>query len=381
MSEVAAIPEQRLSVLDQTHRALGASMGDRNGWVVPLSYGNVDDEYDAVRTGGAGLIDLSSRARINVSGSEAAQFLNGLITNDIKTLEEGMWMPAAFPNVQGRLLASVRVLHHSNGFLFDTEPAASEAVQKTLERFTMAGDFHVTDLTGTLAAITVQGPNASEIIERVLGTDAAQVNRGRLVETTWKEHVVTVIRASHTAEDGFDLFVAAPDAAFLWEELSIAGAEPVGLEALDILRTEAGLPVYGIDVDASNVVLEAGLDEAVSFTKGCYIGQEIIARIHWRGHVAKKIAGVILDKQAIIRPDDKLRSIEGKEIGRVTSTCVSPTLQRTISLCMVKYDYLAAGTPVIVISDNEEHTGQVAELPFVRGSWYEAGPDPVVKAT
>lgn len=374
MSEVTTIPETKLSVLNELHRRLGASMGERDGWAVPLSYGDVVGEYAAVRDRGAGLIDLSSRTRINVSGSEAVQFLNGLITNDVKTLEVAMWIPAAFPNVQGRLLANVRVLHHTDGFLFDTEPATREAVLKTLERFTLAGDFRVTDFTDEMAAISVQGSRAAKIVELVLGNEPARVSRGRIVETEWAEQKVRVIRATHTAEDGFDLFIPAADASSLWEELINAGAEPVGYEAFEILRLEAGLPLYGVDVDVTNVVLEAGLDEAVSFTKGCYIGQEIIARIHWRGHVAKRIAGLILDEQGIVCMDDKVHSIEGKEIGRVTSTCFSPQLQHTIALCMIKYDYLAADTPVVVVSDSAQHAGRIADLPFIRGSWNDVSP-------
>lgn len=381
MSEVATRPDQKQSVLDETHRRLGASMGERDGWAVPFSYGDVGGEYDAVRKRGAGLIDLSSRTRIDVSGSEAVQFLNGLITNDVKTLAEGMWMPAAFPNVQGRLLANVRVLHHAEGFLFDTEPATGDAVLKTLERFTMAGDFRVTESTDEMVAISVQGSRSAKIVKLVLGRESAQVKHGCLVETEWDEHIIYVIRATHTVEDGFDLFIPAPGAERLWNALNNAGAEPLGYEALEILRIEAGLPLYGVDIDASNVVLEAGLDEAVSFTKGCYVGQEIIARIHWRGHVAKRIAGLILDKQGIICSDNKVHSIEGKEIGRVTSTCFSPQLQRMIALCMIKYDYLTPGTSALVVSDDEQQAGRIVELPFIRGSWNDISPaDSVIDA-
>jgi folate-binding protein YgfZ len=376
MTEVGTIAEARLSVLDQAHSKLGAVMTEHDGWSVPSSYGSVSDEYSAVRTRGAGLIDLSLRSRINVNGTEAVQFLNGLVTNDVKTLEDGMWMPAAFPNAQGRLLAMVRMMHHADGFLIDTEPATHDAVLKTVERFTYAGDFKVHDLTGEMASISVQGSRAGEIVGQVLGTEATQVAHGRLVETDWCELKVLVIRATHTSEDGFDLFVRANNAVALWDALQSAGAEPVGFDAFEILRIEAGLPLYGVDVDLTNVVLEAGLDNAVSFTKGCYIGQEIIARIHWRGHVAKKFAGLILDDTGIIQHGDTLLSTEGKEIGRITSVCVSPQIDRTIALGLIKYDYLAAGTRARVSSNDGELEGTIVALPFVQGSWNEVVPEP-----
>lgn len=377
MSNIATIEVEKKTVLADTHNKLGAIMGNRDGCAVPLSYGDVDSEYAAVRDRKAGLIDLSSRTRVNVSGSEAVQFLNGLITNDVKTLEEGTWMPAAFPNVQGRLLANVRVLNRSNSFLIDTEPATREAVLSTLQRFTLAGDFHVAELTAEIATISLQGAGAQEIIGDVLGAKSAEVSRYRIVNAEWTGGPVSVIRATYTSENGFDLFVAAATASDLWEALRVAGAEPVGFEALDVLRIEAGQPRHGVDIDATNVVLESGLDDAISFTKGCYVGQEIIARIHWRGHVAKKIGGLIFDEAFTIRKGDLVRSTEGKEIGWVSSACFSPRLQKTIALGMIKYDYLAPGTQASITSVDGEHNGQIADLPFVRGSWFDTGaPEP-----
>src|SRR6266550_952275 len=168
----------RKLALDEAHAHLGASMTVRDGWSVPAAYGDVVQEYAAVREGGAGLIDLSPRGRFLVNGSESVQFLNGLITNDMKTLEIGQWMPAAFPNVQGRLIASVRVIRLQDEgtdrnvyptFLIDTEAATHEPVLKTIERFTLAGDFRVTDMTNQTAMLSVQGKKAASIVSSVLG--------------------------------------------------------------------------------------------------------------------------------------------------------------------------------------------------------------------
>src|SRR2546423_7909491 len=167
-------------------------------------------EYEAVRGGGAGLFELSARGRIEVSGAEAVQFLNGLITNDVKTLAAGAWMNAAFPNVQGRLLAQARVLRpgHEEVFLFDTEAATREHVRQSLERFTLAGDFRVRELTDASAQLSLQGVQAAQIIERVLGREAAQVGRMRVAVVAWRGQALTLIRATHTGEDGFDLITS-----------------------------------------------------------------------------------------------------------------------------------------------------------------------------
>jgi glycine cleavage system T protein len=370
MTEVAEQKAIRKSPLDEAHTRFGASMQERDGWFVPASYGDSLFEYAAVRERGAGLIDLSPRGRIQVSGSEAVPFLNGLITNDMKTLEENHWMPAAFPNVQGRLIASIRVVRSKDGFLIDTEAATHERVLKTVERFTLAGDFRVTDLTNETALVSLQGRQAAEMVQSVFGDAVPAMPRTGAGVLKWRESEITLIRASHTGEDGFDLIVNSDQAEGLWDALVNAGARPVGFDALEMLRIEAGLPRYTIDMDETNVVTEANLDDAVSYTKGCYLGQEIIARIKYRGHVAKKLTGIMFDQAVKLENDAKIRAADDKDIGRITSVTYSPQLGRTIALGYVKYDYLASGTSVKVVLDIEEFAVEVTELPFVRGSWY-----------
>src|SRR5882724_2957207 len=232
-------------------------------------------EYSAIRNGGAGLMDLSSRGRLLLSGAEVVMFLNGLITNDMKTLAVNSWMPAVFPNVQGRLLASVRVIHMDDGFLIDTESATHHTVLKLLERFTLAGDFRVADVTSELAMLSVQGKRAKEIIRATIGEAAAKVERHQVVKTNFADGQVTAIRATHTAEEGFDLFVDAKASGDLCNSLTSAGAQVVSSETWETLRIEAGSARYGVDMDEANVVTETNLDDAVSFAKGCYVGQEI----------------------------------------------------------------------------------------------------------
>ncbi len=358
--------------LDESHRAAGATMSERDEFVVPAHYGAAADEYETVRGGGAGLSDLSARGRIEVGGAEAVQFLNGLITNDVKTLAPGAWMNAAFPNVQGRLLAFARVVRPGADevFIFDTEPATRARVRANLERFTLAGDFRVRDLTAETVQLSLQGAQAGSIIERVLGAQAASVERLRVVVVSWHEQPITVLRATHTGEDGFDLIASASVAADLWAALVAAGAQPVGYDALEVLRVEAGLARYGVDMTDANVVSESVPDDAVSYTKGCYVGQEIIARIHWRGHVAKRLTGLMFADNQTVAPDTKITTIDGKEIGRITSSVVSPRLACAVALGYVKYDYLAPGTAVRVLTDDGERAAQVVALPLVRGSWW-----------
>lgn len=354
----------------------GAVLRAQDGCVVVATYGDERAEYEAVRGGaGAGVFDLSSRGRVEVSGGEAVRFLNGMLTNDVAKLEDGAWMSAAFPNPQGRLLASVRVLRRGDSFLFDTEAATYERVFKHLERYTLAGDFRVRDLTNETALLTVQGARALGIVRAALGDESLNVERGRVSAVRLEDADVTLVRATHTAEDGVDLFVNASDANKLWDALTGAGARPVGFDTLEVLRVEAGIPRYGVDSSDANVVTEVVNEaEAVSYTKGCYAGQEIIARIHWRGHVAKKLAGVIFARDAEPPADSTVRSCaEGREVGRITSNVFSPRLRRHVALAVIRYDSLAPGTELKVFSGEEALcVAHVAELPLVRGSWYES---------
>ncbi len=302
-------------------------------------------EYEVVRDGGAGLIDLSAtRGRIRVSGSEATMFLNGLITNDVKNLAENHWMPAVFPTVQGRLIGAVRVIRGSEpGFLIDTEMASHEAVLKTISKFTLAGDFKVSDVTSETALLTIQGQGAAEILQNDFAKEVSDLPENGVVQTTR----VTILRASHTGEAGFDLVIEAARKAEMQQGLEAAGAQPIGADTFEILRVEAGIARFGQDMDETSVVPETNLDDAVSYTKGCYVGQEIIVRIKHRGHPAKKLTRLRFETDQQIEAGAVIRSTDNQEIGRVTSAVISPR-RGSIGLGYVRYEYLADGTRVVV---------------------------------
>ncbi|HEV8168885.1 MAG TPA: hypothetical protein VGP59_06040, partial [Pyrinomonadaceae bacterium] len=185
--------------------------------------------YEAVRDGGAGLIELSERGRIRVSGSEATMFLNGLVTNDVKSLAENRWMPAVFPTVQGRLIGAVRIARVNDGFLIDTERASHDAVLKTISRFTMAGDFKVADVTDESTIFSLQGKRAAEVVGKVCETSVADLPRNGVSE----HEGVTIIRGTHTGEEGFDLVFDATRASELRQSLLDSGATLVDAETFE----------------------------------------------------------------------------------------------------------------------------------------------------
>lgn len=279
-------------------------------------------QYEHIRGGGVAIYP-QKRALISVHGGEAKQFLDGLITNDVKSLEDGSQMLAAFPNAQGRLIAVVRVLRNGERFLFETESATHKVLFDNLFRFTYAGDFFVEDLTDDHSYFDVFGTG-------IVGLDADDV-------------------VVFDSPFGQSVFIKNEKAGDFRGDLLESGAVEISDELFETLRIEAGVPLFGVDMDETTVVPELGIDGLISYNKGCYIGQEIIARIHFRGHVAKQLTGLVL--QAETRPvgsvplvGAELTSVEGKPAGRITSVTYSPKLQRHIALAFVRYDFLAEGT-------------------------------------
>ena len=284
--------------------------------------------YTAIRENEKGFYE-QKRGIIAVWGREAVQFLNGLITNDVGKLADNTRMSAAFPNAQGRLLATVRVLRRDNKFLFETERQTREKVFQNLFRFTYAGDFFVEDWSEDFRYFETfnfkpQNPKAGVEFQGV--------------------------------------FVPNADATDFLNELKKEDAREITDELYEVLRVENGIPKYGVDMDETTIVPELGIDNLISYNKGCYIGQEIIARIHFRGHVAKRLTGLIFDDEnARIKPNDEIKSVEGKNAGRLTSVAFSPKLGKTIGLAYVRYDYLTEGTELKV----NDAAAKVKNLPFV----------------
>lgn len=284
------------------------------------------EAYNHIRSGGAGFYE-QKRGLIAVWGKEAVQFLDGMISNDMKTLEAGQQMLAAFPNAQGRLIAVVRILRQGDRLLIDTEEDTREKVFNNLFRFTFAGDFFVEDLSEQYGYFEVFNSPPYE------GGVAAFRGRGGSLGVFLEGD-------------------ATPDGTAISEDL------------YETLRIESGIPKYGVDMEETTIVPELGLDGLISYNKGCYIGQEIIARIHFRGHVAKRLTGLVSEPGAIapgFLPGTELMALDGKPAGRITSSTYSHKLEKTIALAYVRYDYLAEGTELVV----GDTSAIVKDLPFL----------------
>ena len=302
------------------------------------------DAYNYIRSDGAGFIEMP-RGLITVWGKEAVQFLDGMITNDMKTLEDGQQMLAAFPNAQGRLLAIIRVLRDGERFLIETEDMTKEKVFQNLFRFTFAGDFFVDDLSEKFQYFEIFGPKKD-----VFNPNVGEKFSGSLA-------FESAAGAAYFVPNN----LAGDFRSFLFNE---NGCVAISEELYETLRIEAGIPKFGYDMDETTIVPELGLDGMISYTKGCYIGQEIVARIHFRGHVAKQLSGLISEPGAEATgflPGAELRSSDGKNAGKITSVTFSPQLQKQIALAYIRYDYLTSGQSLLC-GDEE---AKVTPVPFI----------------
>ena len=323
---------------------------------MPRSYGNVRAEYEAIRHGVA-VIDLSPAGKLEVSGKNAVQFINGLVTNEVKNLPAGDGVQAAFLDTHGKVSALCRIYNTGHHLLLQLDAARREKIYKNLSRFVLAGEFFLTDVTEQQALISLQGPQSAALIESLTGQtisgEDSKISEGTITDTS-----VLIATHSRCGEPGFDLFVATASAPQLWQAIIArgpeSGARAVGQEALEIARIEAGVPREGADVNDTNILLEAGFDNAVSYTKGCYLGQEIIARIHWRGQPAKRLLKLAVTAAEVPPPGSDLYAGDGKKVGMITSSTRSFQDDQIIALGYVHRYYLTHETALTIKNGKAE---------------------------
>jgi folate-binding protein YgfZ len=297
-------------------------------------------EHERVRTS-VGLLDASGRGKLRLEGAEAGEFLQGQVTNDVEALEPGRGCYAALLTHKGKLRADMRVLRGRDWIRVDTEPLGLASVLHTVRVYSLGRDVRSVDETKTTAILSLLGPAADDALETAPPAE----------EHAWVEgrHGLYV-RTLH----GVDVVCPAEDADAVRVALGVELASP---EAAECLRIEAGRPRLGVDLDADTIPQEAGLNErAVSFTKGCYVGQETVARLFYKGRPNRHLRGLRLDAPAATGATVHLGD---RVVGRLGSVCVSPVLG-PIALCLLRRE-AAPGAHVSIDGDGG---AEVVELPF-----------------
>ena len=359
--------------LHEFHQSLNASFGELNGAEIVLHYGDMLAEYAALRQT-AGVLDLSFRSRICLTGADRVRFLHGQVTNEIKRLRAGEGCYAALVTAKGKMESDLNIYCLQDELLLDFEPGLTEKISQRLEKFIVADDVQIVDVASLYGLLSVQGPKA-EVVIRSLGI-FSEIPTGpfqsiKVPDVTLGEvYLINQPKLAPLAT-GFDLFVPLDSLGAVADKL-IAAAKSVGgcacgWEAFEIARIEAGVPRFGTDMDESNIPLECGIEpRAVSYEKGCYIGQEVINRIHSIGHVNRELRGLRLanDLKTLPAKGDKLFR-DGKEVGYVTCATKSPALKAAIALGYVRREANAPGTELVLRSATDEAKAVVTELPFV----------------
>jgi tRNA-modifying protein YgfZ len=313
-----------------------------------------DAAYRAARQHAA-FIDRSDRGRLIVSGADRAAYLHNLFTNDIARLPPGHGCYAAYLTAHGRMIADLYVYELGDLILLALARAVKDTVLARLEQFVFSEDVKLEDASDTFSQIAVVGPAAATVAGLVLqrtSRDAltALPEHGNL-RVAFAGQSAIVTRITDTGEPGYDIYVERTGAAGLTSALVAAGAVEMNAETAEVIRIEAGVPLFGRDMDGDTFPLEAGIEaRAISFTKGCYVGQEVIARIHRYGHgrVQRKLVGLEMDEMASAPPAGTIVHVDEREVGRVTSSARSPRLGRAIALGYVHRDFVAPGTELSI---------------------------------
>ncbi|MGE0445756.1 MAG: folate-binding protein YgfZ [Vicinamibacterales bacterium] len=307
-------------------------------------------DYQAL-TDGAVLGALAPRGQIAVAGKDRAAYLQGLLTNDIQALGPGTGCYAAWLTPQGRLVTDMHVLESGEMILLDVPADLVESILQRLDQFLFAEDVRLGDLRGSLQGVWIHGGGAAAVLERALNESGlAGFADHQNARATFEGSPIVIARIDQLGVPGYCVYVEPGRAGALEAALQAAGAVMGTPETLEAARIEAGTPLFGVDMDTDTIPLEAGIEQqAISLTKGCYVGQEVIIRVLHRGHgrVAKKLVTLKMERRDF-SPARGTKVFAGqREIGHVTSAAVSPRLG-PIALAYLHRDFLEPGTRVDV---------------------------------
>ena len=345
-------------------RGRGATCLDVDGWTVVDAYGDARDEYRALREDAA-IVDLAFRHRLRATGSDRITFLQGMLSNDVARLGPGEGCPALLLNEQGRVVADLMVLARDDALVLDALAPAIVAASAALERFIVADDVELAPLAGSDHAFGVYGPRAADaLVSLGVGRDAVPTDDYAHRPARIGDVELLVARVPAPGVGGFMCVAAADQAVACWSRAVNAGVSAAGQRAFDVFRIESGVPWYGRDVGPDTIALEAPpLEPAVSFRKGCYLGQEVMERVSARGHVNRKLVGLELDGAEAPAAGTRLFAAE-RDVGFVTSACWSWRLERPIALGYVRREHLGPGTNLAVGAADAARVAIVTALPF-----------------
>ncbi|MFQ5587408.1 MAG: aminomethyltransferase family protein [Nitrospiria bacterium] len=352
--------------LHALHQKLGANFKTEFNRDIPADYGDPLKEYQAAREDVA-LADLSHQGKFIVSGADAAAFLQGLISNDLSLASDHSGIYATLLTAKGKTLSDFYLFPLPEGFLMEVDGGNAENTKNHLMRFRLRSKVEMS--VPPWGMLLVSGPSSTKLLEKVVGVPLPEMTEKFFFEKEVDGARLICIKRSVTGETDFHLYCPVDHIEALWRKFLSEGEalniQPAGQTALDVLRVEAGKPKYGMELDEDTLPVEAGLqDEAISYTKGCFPGQEVVARIKTYGHVNRLLSGLIVDEETLPHKGSAVFH-DDKKIGWVTSAVHSPRIGKIIAMAYVRREAATPGTEArIDLGNGKDVSAQVVALPF-----------------
>jgi len=356
------------SRLHDHHAKLGATFEAITGWSVPEHYGDMTAEHRAVRHS-VGISDLSHRGKVRVTGEDRVKWLQSVISNDILPLQPGQGRYSSFLTHKGKMLTYFRVYVQADAVMLEDAGEIGDATYAALRKFLLYGTKAKMENCGeSWGLLLVSGPKAPIVVKGAFGTDIEDLNPLNFMQATIGGQTALVIRTEETGEQDIEILIPADGLIVAWERLMEAGKphgmKPVGRQALEALRVEAGIPKAGSDLNEEIVPPEANLEEkAFSLIKGCYPGQEVVARMDTYGNVRRKLVGLLLKDSTVPPHGAKLFSGD-REVGWVSSATFSPYLNTVIAFGFPLRDFSTADSALTVEVEGKHLPATVKPLPF-----------------
>lgn len=350
-------------ILHKLHSAHGAVFAEYNGFLLPSRYKSTREEYDLLKNG-IGVLDLSHRGKLRLRGKEHLRFLQGMLSNDVIGLDEGGGLHATLLNLKGKMLADLRLYKLENQVLIDMENQIVGNIHDLLLKYRLSYKAVIEDITQQYLLLSFFGTGVKQFLGNFFSKHPINPESPGIELFSFRDTELMVVSTKRSKLKSLDLYIPV-DKSGLVDELMVHennGISPefIGHDTYEILRIEAAIPRYGTDMDENTIPIEAGLWDALNFEKGCYVGQEVIARIKWRGHVNRHLCLVEVEGSVLPAAKDKIFASD-RETGYITSSVFSYERNRIIALAYLRRGFNDPGTRIKIQSGENELTGQVAE--------------------
>jgi glycine cleavage system T protein len=356
------------SVLHTQHAELGASFEDVAGWSMPAHYGDVAAEHGVVRQA-VGIADLSHRGKLRVTGDDRAKWLQNIISNDIQSLQPGQGLYSSLLTHKGKMLTYFRLYMQTDAVMLEDVGEIGETTFQTLRKFLLYGTkAKMENCAESWGLLLVSGPKSIQVIQSSFGVDVADLQPVTFVTAQIGGTTALVVRTEETGEVDIELLLPSAGVPVAWSTLlevgNKFGIRPIGSHAREALRLEAGIPTAGPDLNEEIVPPEANLEgKAFSLNKGCYPGQEVVARMDTYGSVRRHLVGLVM-KDSMVPPKGAKLFADDREVGWVSSAVRSPQLGHVIAFGFPLRDFSKPGTILSVEFIGGRHPATVQPLPF-----------------